>query len=155
VLLEPGQNAAFARPNTVLHLTVMALKIISGVLFPSIGERSIGSARISFKNGDLLPDAGARFSKGNVIGSGAYIGKPCVQVSLRHIIFSDSPQRGVLSAFFDPSKDASFNLNDDLIIENGVSTGVTISWTATPREEGAQMKSEIMEISVLIIGETA
>jgi|GEM_PF-2024919 len=133
----------------------MALKIISGVLFPTSGDRSLGSARIDFDKGDLISGAGATFSKGATIGSGVFIGKPCIQVSLRHIIFSDSPQKGVLSSFFDPARDASFNLNDDLVMENGNCTAVTISWDATPRDDGAEMKSEIIEISVLVIGETA
>jgi hypothetical protein len=132
----------------------MAIKIISGVLFPTVEDRAIGSAKIKFSDGSLLPGSGAKFKEVHVIGTGDYVGKPCVHISLRHILFSESPNKGLLSGLFDPAKHMSFNLNDDMIVENGAATGISISWATTPREEGMSHKSEISEIGVLIIGET-
>lgn len=132
----------------------MAIKIISGVLFPTVEDRAIGSAKIKFSDGSLIPGSGAKFKEVHVIGSGDYIGKPCVHISLRHINWGESPDKSLLSGLFDPAKHMSFNLNDDMIVENGVTTGITISWATTPREEGMSHKSEISEIGVLIIGET-
>lgn len=120
----------------------MAIKIISGVLFPHKNERALGSAKISLEKAALLPSSDARWDEVTVIGSGAFVGRPATQVSLRHIITGDTGER------------ASFNLNDDLIIEKGVATGVSVSWNCTPRTDGDEDNAEVLEISVLIIGET-
>ena len=132
----------------------MPIKIISGVLFPTLDGRSLGSARISFKDGKLIPSSGAQFKEVNVIGTGDFTGKPCVQISLRHITIKESDK----TSFFGGSalnKDIGFNLNDEFIVENDTLVGMTVSWAATPHEDGAPNVSQISEISVLIIGETA
>ncbi|MFO1446729.1 MAG: hypothetical protein U1F61_01020 [Opitutaceae bacterium] len=131
----------------------MPIKIISGVLFPTLEDLSLGSAKINFKDGKLLPGSGAQFKEVNVIGTGDFLSKPCVQVSLRHITIKESDKKG----FFGGStlnKHVSFNLNDDFIIEKGQLTGMSVSWSATPHEDGDANRSQISEISVLIIGET-
>ena len=132
----------------------MPIKIISGVLFPTLDDRSIGSAKISLTNGQLLPGSGALFKEVNVIGTGDFVGTPCVQVSLRHITVKDSPKKSLFAGGSELAKDLSFNLNDDFSGENGVKTVMNVSWAASPREEGAARIAEVMEISVLVIGET-
>jgi hypothetical protein len=130
----------------------MALKIISGLLCPSRGCRSEGSATIRFSDGKLVPGSEAKFSEVTVVGGGDYGVEPCKQVSLRHVIFIDS-DRGSILPMFNASEDTFFNLNDHLVVENGVPTGLKVGWEAGPKTKGKKRKSEILEISVMIIGE--
>jgi hypothetical protein len=131
----------------------MALKIISGLLCPSRGCRSEGSASIRFSDGKIIPGSEAKFSEVTVVGTGVFAGEPCKQVSLRHVIFIDS-DRGNILPMFNASEDTFFDLSDDLVLENGVPIGLKISWQAGPKTTGKKRKSEILEISVMIIGET-
>jgi hypothetical protein len=132
----------------------MALKIISGLLLPNSRERAAGSAIIKFSDGAAVEGGGAKFTEVTVIGSGAFTGLPCKQISLRHIVFTDSDRSGVFPILFDASRHAFFNLDDDFVIENGNVTGLKVTWHAGPVSEKSERRSEIMEISVLIIGET-
>lgn len=120
----------------------MALKIISGLLAPLAGERSHGSATIRLADAKVAPGGGAKFTEVNVIGAGDFVGRPCKHLALRHFVH-------------EPKSGARFNLNDDFIVENGVVTAVKISWVAETTPEREQKLTEIHEISVLIIGETA
>jgi hypothetical protein len=132
----------------------MAIKIISGLLLPNSRERAAGSATIKFADGAIVAGGSAKFTEVTVIGSGEFTGTPCKQISLRHIVFTDSDRSGVIPLLFDASRHAFFNLDDDFITENGTITGLKVSWHAGPVPEKAERRSEIMEVSVLIIGET-
>lgn len=130
----------------------MALKIISGLLLPTAGDRSIGSATISLRDGSLLGSGEARFTDARIVGSGDYVGEPCQQISLRHIVFSEAPNAGLLSKVLDPAKHLSFNINDEFVMENGKAVALKVSWVAGPRGDAGH-RSEIVEISVFVIGE--
>lgn len=131
----------------------MPIKIISGVLFPNLDELSVGSAKISFKDGKPLPGSGGQLKDVNIIGSGDFVGKPSVQVSLRHITVKESDKKGIFRG--SPlSNETSFNLNHELVSEHDRYTGVSVSWFATPNDDRDDKCSQISEISLLIIGET-
>lgn len=132
----------------------MALKIISGLLLPTAGDRSIGSVTVSLTDGKIISGSDARFTDVRIIGSGNYVGEPCQQISLRHIVFSETDKAGILSKVFDPQQHLSFNINDEFVVEDGVAKALKISWVAGPRGDDSAHRSEIVEISVLVIGET-
>lgn len=146
VARDPGPyNATFARNSAGADLvpvrikipppaSSMAIKIISGMLLPTAGDHSYGSAVIDLKDGQLLTKDCARMSDVSILGNGKIVAPPAVQLSLRHIVSSD--------------EEASFNLNHQFVFEGGAVTGVSVSWHAEPKQ------SKILEISVLILAET-
>lgn len=133
----------------------MALKIISGMLLPLAGHRSTGSAVIDLATAEVVGTGGARLSELVVVGSGEYTGVPCRQLSLRHIVFQDSDRSGVIPILFDATRSAFFNIDDELVVEDGKVTALKVNWCAGPGSEARDRKSEIMEISLLIVGETS
>ena len=69
----------------------MALKVISGVIVPNSGNRSVGSVKIRLDTGQLVNENDGEFREMVRIGSTElFQDEPCKQVSLRAIRFEDS-----------------------------------------------------------------
>ena len=131
------------------------IKVISGILAPLSGFRSRGSATINFSDGSLVSGSNASFWEKQIIGSGNIIGKPCKQISLRKMSFTDSDNNSSVGFIpIDIGKNLLFDLDDHFMPSNNSSnpTGIKITWNSSPTSSGNVIESEIAEISFMIIG---
>lgn len=127
------------------------MKVISGVLVPIEGYKSVGNATINFSDGSLESGSTAEFDEMQIVGSGEITREPCKQISLRRIRFEDHDD----TIFTFQGSTVNLNLGDSFVYDSsGKLTGIKVDWLATPKSSGNDKEAEIQEISVLIIGDT-
>jgi len=128
----------------------MGLKIISGYLEPRKGFRNGGRVGLDLLSARLEDAEAARFLDRAVVGSGAYIRRPCVTAALRRV-------RVCVTDVKAPDT-TDLNVDDELLPSNSAPRSLVVEWHTRHRLGGAVVPvlgGEIREISVLVIGETA
>lgn len=112
-----------------------ALRVLSGVLVPTSGNRQSGTATVSFDPFGITGDAnGVELNESGA--SGRFETSPGKVVSLRDCRVSDK------DTFFGGSQTDLFTVNDGVPSRDNM----TISWSTSGG-------GEVRELSVLIVGE--
>lgn len=130
----------------------MGLKIISGFIIPSSARRRGGQAFLNLTTGQFSQTTAFTVSDHRVTGSGRFVRRPHVILSLRRIgAFVDSIGRR--------GDSLDYNLGDTFHqVVNGSPSQLEINWILLRRIAGTptQLVAEdtIREISYLVIGET-
>lgn len=131
----------------------MAIKCISGVIEPKRTHRSQGSFVIDLLSGHSEETSVAKFSEMAMFGTDSkFTIRPCLNISLRHVYIRDS-RGGAFSLNGDIP--TWIELSDNLMNQN---SQLRVSWSCSPTSfDGADTAdnrfSEVLEISVLVIGE--
>jgi len=133
----------------------MAIKCISGVIQPKRPYQSKGTFTINLLSGETTETEVAKFSELAMFGGDSrFATKPCLNISLRHVHFKEE---GGGPFPIGASGSSWIDLTDNLINLNGagINSGLQVSWSCSPLSSGDNRFSEVLEISVLAIGETS